>query len=123
MNDDNLDKLTEFIQEHLKYKDGEQIRKYIKDHKKYGTIDYAIDENGNIIGIVRWNISEDGTVAMILDSAVKKEFRNRNIMKGFLERALKRFTKVTHLEYQRGLYGDERIRRLPINRVLESTRY
>jgi N-acetylglutamate synthase-like GNAT family acetyltransferase len=117
--DSDLDKLTDFIIEHLKYKDREQIKRYIKDHEKYGTIDYATDEMGNIIGVCRWNMSDDGTIGQILDLAVADGWRKKGLGRDFVLRAIKRWTKVTHLEYQRGLLGDKEWRRLPIKSILE----
>ena len=117
MPDDILEKVLDFIQKYLKYLDRELLRKYIKEHERYGTFDYAMDETGEIIAICRWNIKDD--VADILDFAIKEGWRRRGVGKDFIMRGLQRFKDAKVLRFKRGTRGDERMRSIRIDKVLE----
>lgn len=113
----DIDKVLDFIQEHLKYKDRELLEKYIKEHEKYGTIDYAVDTNGDIVGVVRWNMI--GNVASVLDFAIKKEFRNKRIGTDFIIRAMMKFPQIEKIEFNRGLRKEDRVRSLSIKGIFK----
>jgi N-acetylglutamate synthase-like GNAT family acetyltransferase len=119
-----LYKLTDFLIDNIHYNDREKVKKYIADHLKYGTIDYIVDKEGNILAICRWNVKEGGKVGEILDLAVHKGYREHNFGKSFMLRAIQKYPQVEFLEYTRGtLNGDNRIRRLPVKKILEATKY
>jgi GNAT superfamily N-acetyltransferase len=113
-----LDKLTDFIEKYLPYRDRDLIKDYIKQHKGFHTIDYAIDK-GDIVGICRWNISDDGKTAFILDLAIREDFRHKGVARDFLIRGLRIWKNVTHLQFKRGTRGDDRQRRIPIEAILK----
>ncbi len=93
--------LTTFIQTYLPYTDRDLIKKYLQIHADYGTIDYAIDSDGEIIGLVRYNVSEDGEIGIILDLVIAPNWRNKGLGNNFIKRATKRWTKGKYLVFKR----------------------
>lgn len=112
-----LNKIVEFYQKYLGTLEKDVVRFYIGEHLKYGTIDYAIDDKGDVIGLCRWNIN--GTTAKIIDLAIAPEWRKKGLGKHFLVRALKIWKNVTHLEFKRGLRQDDRKRLIPVEAILK----
>lgn len=120
MLNDDIEPILDFALKHLRYTDRDLLRDYINEHNKYGTIDYAIDDKGNIIAMCRWNMSVDGDVAIILDFCIDKEWRNKGFCKNFILRAMEKFPKIEKLQFIRGVRGDFRIRLLSIKKILNS---
>lgn len=112
-----IDEITEFIIEHHGYYNKELIKEYVEFHNKYGTIDYAIDHEGYIIAVCRWNMSDDGRIAQVLDFAINEKWRNQGIGNDFIRRALKRFPSIEWLEFRRGL-RNKKLRKLEVKKVL-----
>jgi N-acetylglutamate synthase-like GNAT family acetyltransferase len=113
------DKIIDFIQENLKYHNRKLLEEYIDEHEKYGTILFALNELGEVIAVCRWNMKENNTVGEILDLAIRDDWKRKGIAKDFINNALKRFPKATHLEFKRGVRGDERIRKLKIDAIIK----
>lgn len=111
-----IDKVSNFILKYNKYKDINLIRKYVEEHFKYRTIDYAVDENNNIIAVVRWNVINE--YFNILDFCISEDYRKKGLGCKFIIKGLKYFPDVKYLQFQRGVRGDERIRKLSIDKVL-----
>lgn len=114
-----LDKIIKFYEEYLGTHDKTTARLFIEAHLKYATIDYAVDEKGEVIGLCRWNISPDGKIAHIIDLAIDSKWRKKGLGKHFLVRALKIWKNVTHLEFKRGLRQDNRRRLVPVEAILK----
>ena len=114
-----LEKILDFIQEHLKYHDRELLADYIKQHEKFGTLDYALDTNNNIVAVCRWNVSDDGKVASVLDFAIAGAYRRKGIGRDFIERAMRKFSKIEKIEFQRSIRGDERFRKVNIQGIIK----
>jgi N-acetylglutamate synthase-like GNAT family acetyltransferase len=119
MTQEILYKIVDFIQKYLPYTDKELIKDYLEQHLHHHTIDYAIDTEGEVIGVCRWNLSEDGKTAHILDLAIRPDFRGKGVSRNFLERGLKIWKNVTHLVFERGARGDKREHKLPIEAILK----
>jgi len=120
VSDELLDKLTDFVQKYLPYRDRNLIRHYIELHEGYNTIDYAIDDRGEIIGLCRWNVSKSGTVGHILDLVIRPDWRGRGLARSFLIRALKRFPKGKYLTFEREKkYPNREQRYIPIEQILK----
>jgi GNAT superfamily N-acetyltransferase len=117
MSEEELDKIADFYKQYLGSHDKEVAKEYIKIHLTYGTVDYAVDEKGDVIGLCRWNI--DGNVAKIIDLAIAPDWRKKGLGKNFLTRALKIWKNVTHLQYKRGLRGDNRMKTIPVEAILK----
>jgi hypothetical protein len=109
--------IANFIIEHNKYIEEEKVRKYVEQHSKYGTIDYAVDRDGNIVAVCRWNVKNN--VFEVLDFCIREDFRNGTIGKDFILRGLKKFPNVEYLEYTRGVRGDSRKKRINVEFILK----
>uniref|UniRef100_A0A6H1ZYY9 Putative acetyltransferase n=1 Tax=viral metagenome TaxID=1070528 RepID=A0A6H1ZYY9_9ZZZZ len=116
MTEELLNKLTDFIQTHLPYKDREKIKDYILQHEKFQTIDYAIDK-GEVIGVCRWNIIDKDT-AHILDLAIREDWRKKGLARDFLIRGLQKWN-IKYLVFERETRGDKRKRMLPVDVILK----
>lgn len=112
-------KIIDFLLDQNKYTERELLNEYLGHHNKYGTLDYAVDDRGNIVAVCRWNMSSDGTVAEILDFAIASGWRRKGIGKDFILRALDRFPNMERLEFKRGVRGDERVRTIDIKGILK----
>jgi hypothetical protein len=118
MRQEYVRKIADFIQEHIRLYDRDQLEEFIQTHESYGTLDFAINTSNSIVAVVRFNVSDDGKCAHVLDFCIRKEHRNNGVINDFLERALIRFPKLLEIEFQRGIRGCERSRRLNIQRIL-----
>lgn len=113
-----LNKILDFLQENNKYTDRKLLSEYIELHEKYGTFDYAVDSFGDIIGCVRFNITDSGNTGEILDLAIRRDMRNSGVGRDFILRALIRFPDAKTLRFRRGVRGDNRIKEIKISNVL-----
>ena len=118
-----LEKLTEFIQTYLPYTDRDLVKNYLNEHYKFHTIDYAINDKGDIIGLVRWNVSDDGEIGYILDLAIHPEYRGQGIAKSFIIKALKSFPKGKYLVFKRGRKNRNEERKIPIEEFLKHNNF
>jgi hypothetical protein len=66
-----------------------------------------------VVAIARWNISEDGETADILDFAIREDWRryNRNLMRQMLFKGWWGFPKVKRFSFVRGWKYPEREKR------------
>jgi ribosomal protein S18 acetylase RimI-like enzyme len=122
MDEKLLEKLTEFIQTYLPYTDRDLVKNYLNEHYKFHTIDYA-DSNGEIVGLVRWNISEDGETGFILDLAIRPDWRGRGLGNHFIRRALRSFPKVKWLSFKRGRKARSDERKISISEFLKHNKF
>lgn len=113
-----LEKLVEFSQKYLPYNDRDLIKNYLKEHSIYGTIDYAI-EGDNIIGLVRYNVSDNGEIGEILDLVIHPSYRGKGLGKAFILRALKSFPKGKYLVFKRGRRDKHKEHKVLISSFLE----
>lgn len=97
----NVDKAVDFIMKYTPYKNRELMRSYINRHTEYNTILVGYNEENNIVGICRWNITKSGTVAQVLDFVVVEEYRGKNIIKRFIMEALKVYPKMKFITFIR----------------------
>jgi len=114
-----LNKLADFVQKYLSYKDRDLIKAHILRHNEYHTIYYAIDDKGEIVGFCRWNISPDGKTAFILDMITRPDFRRLGVGRDFLRKGLSLWDKVTHIQFNRGSREDFRQKRIPVGQILK----
>ncbi len=122
MDEKLLEKLTEFIQTYLPYTDRDLIQKYLKEHSDYGTIDYAFSGE-EIIGLVRYNVSDDGEIGYILDLAIRPDHRRQGLGKHFITRALKSFPKGKYLVFKRGRKARSDERKILISEFLKHEKF
>ncbi len=111
--------IIDFVVKHIKYDDRDKVAEYIQQHIKYGTFDYAVDDNNNIIACVRFNVSEDGLTFDIFDFSVEEKWRRKGVGRDLILRGLKRFPSVKYLRFQRVIRGDARYKSLPIDKIIK----
>ena len=112
----DLDKLVEFYSRHLATHSPRIIRRHLIKHLEYHTVDYVKNENGEIIGLCRWNIDED--TCRVIDLAIDEHYRNQGIGKLILEHGLKLWNKVKYLEFERQQKNHKERRKIPIEAIL-----
>ena len=123
MNEQRLNELVEFYEKYLTDREKGRAEVYILEHLKYGTFDYVVNDKNEVIGLCRWNISDDGKTALICDLAIDKAWRGKGLGKHFLKRGLQLWKDVTKIEFQRGLRGDSRYRTIPIEHILKHNNF
>jgi Acetyltransferase (GNAT) family. len=123
MNPELLEKLTCFIQAYLPYTDRNLVKNYLSKHYKFHTIDFALDENQEVIGLVRWNISDDGETGFILDLAIRPDWRNKGLGNHFIARALKSFPKAKWLVFKRGRKLRNEERKIAVSEFLKHNKF
>lgn len=116
------DKILNFIQKYLKYQDRELMRDYLVKHEKYGTSDVIVCD-GDVVAVSRWNISDDGKTAYVLDLAIREDWRGKGLFRDILERRMKQFNKIEKIVFKRGVRGDERMRTLSIEDILRHEKF
>ena len=118
MSEELLEKLTDFLQKYLPYGDRYLVKKYIQEHNTYHTLYYALDKD-KVIGLVRFNLSQDGETADILDLVIHPEYKGQGIAKSFITRALKEFPKGKFLTFKRGRKNRSEQRKIPISEFIK----
>lgn len=89
------DRLNKFISkfECIDYKE------VVNEHLKYGTID-ALENDGRIIAVVRYNITPSGATADILDLWIDHK-DGLNIIKYFIKNGLNKYPKLKYIRFIR----------------------
>jgi len=103
--DNEIEKITDFALKYLPYNVPKSVvADYIKQHVGYGTFFVLYDNVDEIVAIARWNISEDGDTADILDFAIRPDWRkyNRLLMRQMLFKGWWGFPKVKRFTFERG---------------------
>ena len=113
-------KILDFMLEHYKNSVGKEseIIGAIELHKKYNT--YIIDEDRKGIKyLCRFNII--GQTAHVLDCIIRKDCRNKNVMKNMLVQALVKFPYIKLVSWERQLkYPRRKYRFYTIKQLLRS---
>lgn len=89
------DEILEFVKKYESYNQDDIIAK----HLEYGTID-AIKVDGDIKGVVRYNISESGKLADILELYVDSKLGFR-IIKDFIRNGLNNYPSLELIRFFR----------------------
>lgn len=113
-----LDNLVDFIISHIGYNDRNRIKEYIKYHIQYGTFDYATDDKDNIVGCVRFNVT-DGNIFDVFDFSVDKKWRRKGVGRNLILRSLMRFPDAKYIRFQRVIRGDDRFKIIPIEKIIK----
>lgn len=92
---------TTFILENSRYTDKEKIEEVIQKHIEYKTCLIVYDDNDEITAVCRWNISEDGIVAHILDVIVRKDQRNLKLLRRLIYKGFEMWPGVKYLSWER----------------------
>jgi hypothetical protein len=92
----------------------EQLAEDIKKHIEYGTIVVLKDEKG-IVGATNFNL--DGDTAHIINTAVRQDLRNQDVLVEMLKFGFKKFPHGKFLIFDRQKTGNKNIK-IPIELIL-----
>jgi hypothetical protein len=95
-----IDRLTEFFWDNCEYRHERnfksEFKKVIEKHLEYKTLVYLESDCG-IVGACRFNINND--TAEILDIAVDKRYRNKDMLQRMLQIGKRLYPMVTKLSF------------------------
>lgn len=86
-----------------KPEDRDYMARYIFSHMKFGTMMCVRDKDSSIVAACRWNWVDYHT-AKILDLVVRKDFRNKNVLKKMLIRAKRAYPQGEFIIFSRKKY-------------------
>ena len=113
-----IDKLTDFLWENCPYlheqNTREELRSAVEKHLEYKTIVAQYDSEG-LVGVCRFNV-EDSREATILDVAVRKDLRHKDILQRLLLQGLRLYPNVKQLRFTSIDKGREFVS--PVNMIL-----
>lgn len=95
----NETKIVDFLIKYSSYTDRKLIKEYIKKHLEYKTCDFAIDKQGEVMFVCRWNIQ--GITAFVADLIINPKYKGIKTIKWILARNWKRFPYVRFLRWKR----------------------
>lgn len=102
-----MDEIIDFIIKYSYHTDREKIKEVIEKHLEYGTCDFALDKDGEIIFMCRWNVNKN--TAEVLDLIIAPKYRNRRkIFKWIIARNWGKFPWVRFLKFKRETKYPER---------------
>jgi hypothetical protein len=106
-NENEIERITEFIIKNYFHKDKEKIREVVKQHISYGTLAVEYDK-ADIVAVARWNINN--TTVHILDLIIRKDYQRKGLIKKMLVRGLKVWKQLEYISFGRSKYnGRERM--------------
>jgi len=116
MENPNIQKIADFIQEYATYKDRTALEERITKHIDYKTYFVVYDFADNIVACCLWNISPDGQTCEVLDCIIKNEYRNDGIMSKMVTIGLQMWPKVEKITFNRD-YNEDGHDRWPEDKV------
>lgn len=117
-----IDKITEFVFKNSKHPlcYEPMIREFIKKHIDYGTCMVVYNNKMEIIGVVRWNMESNDTIAHILDIILLPHKHNNNLFHWLISEGLKMFPYTKYLRWERQIkYPDRKPRIYLIDKLLK----
>jgi hypothetical protein len=117
---EDIKKILDFVLEYHPFFRGKEkeIIEVIEKHRKYDTFVMSEDKKG-IRYVCRFNIT--GQTAHVLDCIVRKDLRNKGIMKDMLVKALFKFPHLRLVSWERELkYPRRKFRFYTIKQLLRS---
>jgi hypothetical protein len=124
MNDIELNKIVDFIQKYApQYKDREVIKQYVLKHFEYKTAFVGYDSNNDVIFVCRWNLSNSGIIAHILDLYIREDYRNQNIIQLLLTKGIWNFPTIRYISFERGKKYPNREQKIySVERILKRSK-
>lgn len=111
--------IVRFAREYFREVDPMELERIVDEHWVYGTID-SVYKDGEIIAVVRWNISADGRVCDVLDLLICEGENGFRVMKHLIARNWHRFPTVRHIRFDRPeKYPGRSHRMYPIRKILQ----
>jgi hypothetical protein len=113
-----INKVISFIVENgtKGQKDTTNIEEYIAKHRAYKTCNILYDKDKEITALSRWNVVHE--TAHILDVIIRKDCRNKGILKQLVKLGHKTFPDVKYIMFERGWRKDNEMRRYEIKRFM-----
>ena len=114
-----MEKEAQFLIDNGLYKQDqlELVKGLLEGHLQHNTLLVLKDFRG-IYAICRWNM-DTVDVAHIIDVAVRKDKRYRNILVKLINEGLKCFPLAKYLRFKRG-FKHKKLKLIPINRFKEN---
>ena len=110
-----LDKLTEFSLQNYRT----LIKKHLLMHETNKTLIYSLDDQGEVIGMIRFNARPETGVGEIIDFAIRPDWRNKGLLKSFVKKAMETWPMGKYLTFQRELKDPKsKERTIPIAFIL-----
>ena len=114
--------VVRFVIKYSWHKDRKLIKDAIEKHILFKTciILYKDKSEKEIVAVVRFNISQSGKVAHILDIIIAPEYRHKRVMKILLLKGLRMYPSVTHLVWEReSKFPNRKQRYISVSRLLK----
>jgi len=121
---DGIDEIVDFVSRYYSsYNDKDLIRLYISEHIKYKTCLIYYNEFNTILAVCRWNISDDGKTAYILDLIIHPAYRrDKRLLYMLLGKGLRMYPQVTSLTWKReNKYPERDKRTYSVRKLLRRT--
>lgn len=118
---DDLEQIANFVLANTNYSGKKIIKRIIAKHLLYKTCIVVKDNNENIVAVARWNVSDDGTTAHVLDVIIRPDRRNCGFIKMLIHKGVSTFPSVKFLSWERlGKYPTRKKRIYSIAELLKS---
>lgn len=99
LSNSEIDDVVYLIVNHGKYKCTlDELKEIIKQHSQYDTLE-TIRMGRELVAYTRYNIV--GNTVIVIDSVVKKDYRNKHLLKLMLSNGLIKFPTTRYMKYQR----------------------
>lgn len=116
----DVEKVLAFYLKHMPnhQKNKEELRIAIKEHINFNTID-SLERLGKLTAVVRYNISQDGRTAHVLDMAIARGEDGQKVIRYFVARGWSRFPSLKFVRFERELKYDRPQREYPISQFFK----
>lgn len=109
-------KIVEFLKPYYQETSYETIFNGIDKYFTRGTYDYAL-KDGEVVGVVLWELLNEETVAHIKDLIIREDFRGTGIWKDFVLRAMQHNPRIKKISFNRLRRNDGKTRTYCIEKL------
>lgn len=116
----DIPKIIDFILKYSQYNDADKIKEIVERHILFKTciVVYDNSKEKEIAAVCRWNISDSGKVATILDLIIKLDHRNKGLIRRILLKGLRVWPNVEYIQFEREMKDTKGLRAYPVKRFL-----
>ena len=112
----DLQKIVQFVRRYGYFDVSlDEIRNIIEKHIVYNTLSW-VEVGGEIIAVARYNIN--GDTVDILDIIIRRDYRNKHLLKYMLARDWEKFPNVTKIKYERSFKNNSSERTFSMKKFL-----
>ena len=99
----NLSKIIKFVldESDYKYMDFNRMFDAIEKHIEYGTCMVIYDDDKEIVALCRWNFDAPMLTAHIADLIIRRDWREKDLIKRMLIRGLQMYPQTKWLTFER----------------------